>query len=534
MILREAVGGRVGWEFFFGQNIPWANNGSGSCALKNQSGTGIDFMRWGSSTQAPPAGTSWFTPNAPLPPTGSLNLGRGLLSTDSDSGSDWSLQNGTLGLFNVGELPPVLGTSVTLGNTQIQATLTNFANVGKEGTLPGLAYVSEGVNYLYDASVMVGALRDGSDTTLYRSMFSNTRLLPASSLNLDSLSDPRAKHATSTQLSADGRLAVETDFMLPKPSDSSQFVIAQYKLTNIGNGSLADCLMGMAADYDISVIDNTGGFDSTRNLVFQQSTADTNRFAGIAYLNSLPAYSGQALDNPTFINPADDWLDGQFYSQMAAPGFRPPTDDSVDLSSAVVGRKQTLLSGQCARIAFALVISRTGRADFLSSVDKALTFYREPNSAPVLIPIPEQVVTEEATKIVDVSATDADCVFPALSASGLPGYATLVDYGNGTGSLTLSPTIGDAGSDSFLVIATDGLKADSQTVVVNVRELKGDLNGDRMLTSSDAVLILNCVFLGIAPPVGAAACDLDCNGNSNATDVVILLKMVFLGDAPPC
>jgi len=64
--------------------------------------------------------------------------------------------------------------------------------------------------------------------------------------------------------------------------------------------------------------------------------------------------------------------------------------------------------------------------------------------------------------------------------------------------------------------------------------LRGDLNGDGVLTSADVVLELNCVFLGIAPPAGSAACDFDCSGTPNPPDPVILLNTVFLGNPFPC
>jgi hypothetical protein len=66
-------------------------------------------------------------------------------------------------------------------------------------------------------------------------------------------------------------------------------------------------------------------------------------------------------------------------------------------------------------------------------------------------------------------------------------------------------------------------------------QLKGDLNLDGVLTPADVVLILNCAFLGIAPPgVPPAACDLNCDGLLTGADVVILLNMAFLSTPPPC
>lgn len=65
--------------------------------------------------------------------------------------------------------------------------------------------------------------------------------------------------------------------------------------------------------------------------------------------------------------------------------------------------------------------------------------------------------------------------------------------------------------------------------------LLGDLNKDSLITSSDVVLLLNYVFLGILPPENhLEAADLDCNGIATSSDVVQLLNYTFLGTVPPC
>ncbi|MCI0406912.1 MAG: hypothetical protein L0209_12765, partial [candidate division Zixibacteria bacterium] len=67
---------------------------------------------------------------------------------------------------------------------------------------------------------------------------------------------------------------------------------------------------------------------------------------------------------------------------------------------------------------------------------------------------------------------------------------------------------------------------------VSVR--KGDMNADGGLTPADLVHIFNCIFLGIAPPVGSQGCDLNCSGSNTQSDAVLLLNAVFLGAAFPC
>ncbi len=63
---------------------------------------------------------------------------------------------------------------------------------------------------------------------------------------------------------------------------------------------------------------------------------------------------------------------------------------------------------------------------------------------------------------------------------------------------------------------------------------KGDLNADGRLSGTDLVLLLQCILLGQPPPVGAWACDLDCNGLGSAADLVRLINAIFQEAPFPC
>ena len=71
--------------------------------------------------------------------------------------------------------------------------------------------------------------------------------------------------------------------------------------------------------------------------------------------------------------------------------------------------------------------------------------------------IGDQTVAEgSALTPVTVTATDPDGTFPALAASGLPGWASLVDNGDGTGTITGTPGYTDAGVSTVTIYAEDG------------------------------------------------------------------------------
>ncbi|RMG19404.1 MAG: hypothetical protein D6729_05385 [Deltaproteobacteria bacterium] len=103
LVIREGQGQSSAEEVYLGSgvNIPWDGGVTGgSLTLFDAYGSGIDFVRWGGSTQVPPAGLGWTeTSAAPSPPAGQT-LGRSPDGTDSDDASDLCLQAPSLGQVN--------------------------------------------------------------------------------------------------------------------------------------------------------------------------------------------------------------------------------------------------------------------------------------------------------------------------------------------------------------------------------------------------------------------------------------------------
>ncbi|MEO9475950.1 MAG: choice-of-anchor Q domain-containing protein [Cyclobacteriaceae bacterium] len=108
------------------------------------------------------------------------------------------------------------------------------------------------------------------------------------------------------------------------------------------------------------------------------------------------------------------------------------------------------------------------------------------NNAPTLDPISDQSLSEIESATVNLSASDPEGDFLVFSASdNLPLYATLVDHENGTATLTIDPSIGDAGTvDDIVVTVSDGELEDSQSFSIDVTAFSGaayycdPVNGD--------------------------------------------------------
>lgn len=91
------------------------------------------------------------------------------------------------------------------------------------------------------------------------------------------------------------------------------------------------------------------------------------------------------------------------------------------------------------------------------------------NNPPVLDFIADRSVEQGTTQFVSLSGSDPDGDALSYTASGLPAYATLTDFGDGTGALTLAPTLATPiGSTVVTISLSDGIAQTSQNVTLTV------------------------------------------------------------------
>ncbi len=63
--------------------------------------------------------------------------------------------------------------------------------------------------------------------------------------------------------------------------------------------------------------------------------------------------------------------------------------------------------------------------------------------------------------------------------------------------------------------------------------MKGDFNGDQILTAADAVLLLNNILFGDGQYSVIGKCDLDGDSDIDTDDVVYLLYHILFGEEYP-
>jgi hypothetical protein len=65
--------------------------------------------------------------------------------------------------------------------------------------------------------------------------------------------------------------------------------------------------------------------------------------------------------------------------------------------------------------------------------------------------------------------------------------------------------------------------------------IRGDMNGDRAVSASDIIALVNHIFKGgPPPPCSGTAGDVNCSGNLTAGDIIYLVNYVYKGGAAPC
>jgi HYDIN/CFA65/VesB-like, Ig-like domain/PQQ-like domain/Dockerin type I domain len=74
----------------------------------------------------------------------------------------------------------------------------------------------------------------------------------------------------------------------------------------------------------------------------------------------------------------------------------------------------------------------------------------------------------------------------------------------------------------------------SENVIVTIKAFCGDASNDGEVNVSDAVWIINYVFVGGDPPNPYEAGDTDCSGSVDVSDAVWIINYVFVGGNDPC
>jgi hypothetical protein len=72
------------------------------------------------------------------------------------------------------------------------------------------------------------------------------------------------------------------------------------------------------------------------------------------------------------------------------------------------------------------------------------------------------------------------------------------------------------------------------SVAFAVQKICGDVNDDFEINVSDAVYLVNYIFVGGDPPVIPRSGDVNCDTYTNISDAVLIINFIFIGGNTPC
>jgi hypothetical protein len=221
-------------------------------------------------------------------------------------------------------------------------------------------------------------------------------------------------------------------------------------LTDNGNGTGNIACNPTAGDgggypITITVTDNAPiPLNDSDNFTLSVSTNTPPVLIPIA---NQSVQEGDSLSIPLSATDGDG--DGLTFSQTGLPGFCLLTDNGNGTGSIACNP----LGGDGGT--YPVTITVTDDAPVPSSDSDPFTLTVTANNPPVLTAIPDQSVVEGGSLNIGLSATDPDGDGMSFSQAGMPGFCSLTDNGNGTGSIGCNPAVGNAGAYPITVTVTD-------------------------------------------------------------------------------
>ena len=126
------------------------------------------------------------------------------------------------------------------------------------------------------------------------------------------------------------------------------------------------------------------------------------------------------------------------------------------------------------------------------------------NLSPIITQIDDITLTDNENRTVVITGTDSDGDDLHFSGINIPIFADLVDSGDSTANLTLSPNSGDIGNHTVIVSVTDnGVPSFGDSVKFKVTVLQGDGDGDGIDDNIDM-----CPGTVVGEPVDVSGCSI--------------------------
>lgn len=277
-----------------------------------------------------------------------------------------------------------------------------------------------------------------------------------------------------TVVSPNYKIGIENVFWAPKDPDSCKFMVQCLKVYSYDGDSHSGLTIGQIVDWDIpsdSAADNVFGFDESRKYMYQQ---------GYDYISGPDGCQPNSARNGALV-----YL-----------GYYLNDPEALDTSAQIYG---------CDAVDFQTYIWPT--AGFVPG--ELYPILKSPGYASN--PMIGDMISL-MTYFDNYTINPGDTLFIYTSFA-----------------VTLN-----ANRESLESIVDKSKKWFSDEIIEDMLYTCGDANSDGSINVSDAVYIINYVFVGGAQPEPIESADANCDISVNVSDAVYIINFVFVGGNPPC
>jgi len=256
------------------------------------------------------------------------------------------------------KLPATIAVGYTAYQTLSQSFATTCLTTQEYNTSRLNLFSRDGVNALYDASLLIGVI-DGSDTTAFRDIFGDMLMSPVDQFQSSSGQE------SFRIASPDGRVQGSVTYTYDPSGTDCEFIVADYEFYNPCDTPLT-VLTGLYGDFDIiNSGTNYADYDTANQMVYMYDQSNT-RACGFALLNGTPR-NLRAVNNPTYVWPG--FTDGIAYTLMNNTGNLSGLS-ADDWSILLTFGSTSLGPGDTVRYQVALMYSNTGSSGLPAILDK--------------------------------------------------------------------------------------------------------------------------------------------------------------------
>jgi hypothetical protein len=332
------------------------------------------------------------------------------------------------------------------------------------------------------------------------------------------------------------------------------------------SGTLSNLIVGEGIDWDVRSDSNydEGGISVQHRMAYQRGCREMDSVvAGMSpYYTSGGVVAAAVVDNHDYIYDYSGYKPDSIYAVLdTLTGYYVFQDSCTDLNSIFKFWKGTLAENDTLEFIKIKSISTDGVIILQEMIEKAIFFISKYPAIyqPELVAEKDTVIvttTPQAKADITVSlwvheAGGAEVYWSStISSIDPPGtwLSVAPEFGLGqwgkTPDTTLDLTFKPAGLalgeyHADVTLSTPPNRASTNVhAILKIAEstcegICGDANGDTTVNVSDAVYIINYVFVGGGAPIPLACGDANSDGTVNVSDAVYIINYVFVGGGAP-